>query len=154
GVTVQQITRSRDQFLDAQYRVANGVLGMNTDYSSTLQQIEGILNEPSTSGINEAMQNFFNSAQAMSQDPQNVATSQTFVQQAMDVFTHLQNTAKERVAVDQTRVGHPNFPGTLAPSQLSQTASQVNDLLAQVTNLNKSIVTVTASGAQPNDLMD
>src|SRR4051794_11530128 len=63
GPLITQITRSRDQFLDASYRTANSTAGQNTTVAGVLDQIQGVLAEPSTNGVNTAMQNFFDTAQ-------------------------------------------------------------------------------------------
>ncbi len=154
GPVVQQITRSRDQFLDAQYRLSNGKLGMNNMTQSALQQLQGIINEPSNSGINTAMQNFFDSAQAMSLHPETAATRASFLQQAVDLTNIFQQQALQLSDLRKNLVGDPLVPASFATSQLAINVNDVNQKLATIANLNQNIVSVKASGAQPNDLLD
>lgn len=154
GPVVQQITRVRDQFLDAQYRLANGKLGSNSSTNDALQQIQGIINEPSTDGLSATLQNFFNSAQAMSQDPSNSATRSSFVQQAVDLTTVIQQQAQQLSDMRQSLVGSPLAPGSFSTSQLATSVSQVNNDLSQIAALNQNIVSIQSTGAEPNDLMD
>jgi flagellar hook-associated protein 1 FlgK len=154
GPVVQQITRSRDLFLDAQYRLSSGKLGMNSSTNISLQQIQGILNEPSSAGINSTMQNFFDSAQAMSLHPETAATRSSFIQQAIDMTSVFQQQAQQLADLRRNLVGDPLVPASFAISQLAINVNDVNNKLATIANLNQNIVSVKASGAQPNDLMD
>ena len=51
GVDALTLQRSRDAFFDASYRQDNGLLNSSTTMHDYLSQIEGAMNEPSTSGI-------------------------------------------------------------------------------------------------------
>lgn len=154
GPVIQQITRSRDLFLDAQYRLSNSKLGTNSSTNLSLQQIEGILNEPSTEGINSTMQNFFDSAQAMSLHPETAATRSSFIQQAVDLTGIFQQQAMQLADLRRNLVGDPLVPASFTTSQLAINVNDINNKLATIATLNQNIVSVKAAGAQPNDLMD
>jgi flagellar hook-associated protein 1 len=154
GPTVQQVTRSRDMFLDAQYRLSNGVLGMNTSYRNALQQVEGIIGEPSTGGLNSSIQNFLDSAQEMSLHPESSAVLNDYIQHAVDMLNVFQQQANQLISVRTNLVGDPTVPSTLATSQAAIQVTQINEKLQAIVNLNKSIVTVQSSGANANDLLD
>ena len=154
GPTVQQVTRSRDRFLDAQYRLSNGALGRDIDVRNALQQIEGILGEPSTSGINAAIQRFFDAAQEMSLHPESVAVRNQYSQQATDMVHVFRQQANQLLDLRTTLVGDPLSPGTLSTSQIAIQTDSVNDKLNAIVNLNKSIVSVESSSANANDLLD
>jgi flagellar hook-associated protein 1 FlgK len=154
GPVVQQVTRSRDQFLDAQYRLANSKLGANSSTNSALQQLQGITNEPSSDGISSSLQNFFNAAQAMSLHPETAATRSSFIQQALDMTTVFQQQAQQLADLRSNLVGDPLSPTSFTTSQMAINVNSINDKLAAIASLNKNIVSIKASGAQPNDLMD
>jgi len=154
GPVVQQVTRIRDQFLDAQFRISNGKLGSNSSTNSALQQVQGIINEPSTDGISATLQNFFNAAQAMSQNPETAATRSSFIQQAIDMTTIFQQQAQQLADLRKNLVGDALAPGSFATSQLAINVNDVNNKLAAIATLSQNIVSIQASGAQPNDLMD
>ena len=147
-------SRSRDQFLDAQYRLTSGNLGMNSFTNSVMQQLQGISNEPSTDGINSTLQNFFDSAQAMSLHPETAATRSSFIQQAIDLTNVFQQQAQQLSDLRRNLVGDPLVPASFATSQLSINVTDINNKLAAIATLNQNIVSVKASGAQPNDLLD
>jgi flagellar hook-associated protein 1 FlgK len=154
GPWVQQVTRSRDVFLDAQYRSSNGTLGLDTAIRDALQQVEGILTEPSVSGINSAIQNFFDSAQELSLHPESMAVRANYIQQAIDMVNVFQQQGLQLSDLRRNLVGDPAVAASLDTSQLAISVNDVNTLLGNIAAINRSIISVKASGAQPNDLMD
>lgn len=154
GPTVQQVTRSRDVFLDAQFRLSNGTLGMNVNMKDVLQQIEGIVGEPSTSSVNSAIQDFFDAAQEMSLHPESTAVLQDYIQKSADLVSVFQQQGLQLVDLRRNLMGDAAIPGSLVTSQIGIQTNTVNDKLAAIAKLNQSIVSVKASGMEPNDLMD
>lgn len=154
GVLVDGVSRIRDQFIDTQYRQENSTLGYNEEYETVLQQIEGVLNEPSTSGINDAIQSLFNAAQALSLDPQNMAVRADFIQYAIDTLVVFQQQYNQLEDLQENLVGDIANPGSLQISQLAIHTNEANNILQEITNLNQQILTVVASDAEPNDLYD
>jgi flagellar hook-associated protein 1 FlgK len=154
GPLITQITRSRDQYIDAQYRQANGFLGQNNNVSSILNQIQGVLAEPSTNGANTAMQNFFDAAQELSVNPDSTAVRSAFMQQGADMVTTFQQEGQQLLDMRKNLVGDPLDPNSFSTSQLAISATQVNTKLAAIVKLNQNITSIQSSGAQPNDLLD
>lgn len=154
GVDVAGVSRSRDQFLDAQFRLENSILGMNKNARDILEQIEGILVEPSNGGINQSIQNLFAAAQELSLHPESNAVRADFLQQAVDVITIFQQQATQLSTLRQTLVGDPDVPGSFNISHLAINVAEVNTKLENIVRINQQIVTIVASGAQPNDLYD
>jgi flagellar hook-associated protein 1 FlgK len=154
GPWVSQVTRSRDRFLDAQFRQSNGFQGLDTALRDALQQVESIVNEPSTSGVNSVLQNFFDTAQELSIHPESIAVRTQFLQQATDLVTVFQQQARQLSDLRKSMVGDPLDANSFATSQLAITATDINTKLASLADLNRNIVVVKASGAQPNDLLD
>ncbi|MDI6707246.1 MAG: flagellar basal body protein, partial [Bacillota bacterium] len=69
GVTVQQIERLRNSFLDVKFWGENMVLGEWEARSDILSQIEAVFNEPSDAGLNTVIDSFFSSLQELAKDP-------------------------------------------------------------------------------------
>lgn len=154
GPWVQQVTRVRDAFLDAQFRQSNGFYGLNSSIRDALQQVEGVLTEPSDSGINTALQNFFDAAQELSLHPETLSVRSDFVQQANDLLTVFQQQATQLNDIRKNLVGDPSVPNSLTTSQLAININDINTILQNIASLNQGIVSIKASGAQPNDLLD
>jgi len=154
GVQVDGVSRIRDAFIDDQYRQENSRLGYNTDMRDVLQQIQGILNEPSTSALNGSIQTFFDSAQALSLNPENMAVRADFLQHAVDMLVVFQQQYNQLEDLEQNMVGDIAVPGSLNTSQLAIHVNDVNNILQEVAGLNRQILTVVSAGAEPNDLYD
>ncbi|HEY8398043.1 MAG TPA: flagellar hook-associated protein FlgK [Flavihumibacter sp.] len=154
GTLVQQITRSRDLFLDTQYRKNSSSYFTDAVTADILQQLESILNEPTDSGINFAMQSFFDAAHELSLHPESAAVRASYAQAAIDMLTVFQQQGLQLADLRKNLVGDPNVPGSFNTCQAATTVAQVNEMLSQIAVLNKSIVSVRASGAEPNDLLD
>jgi len=154
GPVVEKISRSRDLFLDTQFRLASGKLGMNTDMRDILAQLEGIMNEPSTNSLNNTLQTLFDSAQELSLHPESSATRTNFIQQSMDLVSIVQLQATQLYDLRKNLVGDALVPTSFNTSQLAINVSEVNSKLSAIASLNSNIVTIKASGAEPNDLLD
>ncbi|MDX2085806.1 MAG: flagellar hook-associated protein FlgK [Candidatus Melainabacteria bacterium] len=154
GVIAEEITRLRDSFLDTQYRVEHSTQGLNVSTNQTLKELEGILTEPSDEGINAAIQRFFDSAQAMALSPENIAARTQFMQSAADMVDTFKLQANQLQSLRDNLVGNAGVAASIPISQLGISVTQVNEALQTIVRLNQQINTVTASGAQPNDLLD
>lgn len=154
GSTVRSIERIRDSFLDGQYRLESSLLGFNQVKRDVLQQLEAIMAEPTTGGINAAIQRFFESAHELSLHPESIPVRQDFIQAATDVMTVVQQQARQIKDLRTNLVGDPYGPGTFAVSQAGIIATQINEKLSSISILNQEILTVFSSGARPNDLLD
>ncbi len=154
GSTAKEVVRIHENFIDAQFRDESAVLGQNLIMRDVLQQLEGILAEPSNSGINGAVQNFFDSIQELSLHPESIPVRADFVQQAADLLTVFQQQENQLLELRGNLVGEPLTPGSFDNSQLAIGVTEVNSLLGSVASLNQQIITINASGARPNDLLD
>jgi len=154
GSVVQQITRYRETYLDNQYRDQSSLLGFNTAMRDILQQVEGILAEPSDSGINGSLQKFFDAAQELSVQPQSLAVRANFIQSSSELLTAFQQQATQLYDLRENLVGAPGVAGSFSSSQIVIAVNDVNEQLTEIANLNHQIITIKASGAEPNDLLD
>ncbi len=155
GSMVDAVIRIRENFIDNQYRLENGLLGLNTVARDVMQQMEGILTEPSTNGVNAVMQNFFDSAQELSIHPESVAVRANFLQRAADLLNTFQQQTSQLFALRTDLVGHASLgAGSMEASQAGRTVQAINDMLNTIVIINKEIITIKASGAEPNDLLD
>jgi flagellar hook-associated protein 1 FlgK len=143
GVEAGSIQRVRDSFLDTQYRTENNQLGYWQAKSGALSQMESIMNEPSDSGLSNAMDQFWQSLQDLSASPTDsgaLAVVQQRGASLADTFNYLSNSLSSIQGDQQT--------------QINTTVDQVNTDLKQLSTLNLQISKVEASGNLPNDLYD
>lgn len=145
GVQAEDVTRLRDTFLDSQYRSQNQSLGQAQVQQTTLTQITGIINEPSSTGISAALQNFWSAWDQLGSGTNASALSaQTQVQQAGVTLAQTLNQTAGQLTSLQTNL----------QSNLNSRVGQTNSILKQIANLNGEIQAVQSTNGQPNDLMD
>ncbi|PKR77983.1 flagellar hook-associated protein FlgK [Halalkalibacillus sediminis] len=143
GVTAADIERVRDEFLDYQYRTENTKSGYWTERSSALSRMENIMNEPSESGLGEAMNQFWNSIQDVATNPEDGGARKVMQQRGValaDTMNYLHNSLSD-------------VQGELK-NQMDTGAKEVNALLTQIGDLNAQIARVEPNGYLPNDLYD
>lgn len=143
GAEITSIQRIRDHFIDYQIRNESGTSGYYTQQSETLSKVEDIFGEPSDKGIQELMNQFFNSFQEVSKSPDKSDVKTVAIQKASSLadalnyaYNQLQKTCEDSQKLLQTNV------------------TDVNSYLDQINELNKQIRGVSAVGQTPNDLMD
>lgn len=143
GSSVSSITRQTNAYIDQQDRLNQGTQQMYNMHSQNLTQIESIMNEPSSASLQNALDQFFQSWQALSTDPTNTAARQAVITQAQTLGQTYQTVTTQ---LEQMQQG------------LAQTVTgQLNELqqyATQVANLNKQIVSTKQLGQNPNTLLD
>lgn len=143
GVDVEKIQRQTSGFLNEQYREQNTSLGEANVEQSTLNQVSGIINEPSDTGISHAMDQFWNAWDSLGSNPDQLSARTSVVDSAQTLTDVMNQTAKQLSNLN-TSVGN----------SLSDSVSQVNHLVSQIANVSDQIAKVQQTGNQPNDLMD
>lgn len=154
GVIATGISRSHESFLDAQVRTQQSLLGYNQAVRDALQQAEGIFGEPSENDISKSMKNFFDAAQAVSVHPDDMAARSNFLQESQNLLEVFQQKAQQLQDLRTNLVGDASSPATIAVSQVAMAVDDMNAKMQQVADLNGQILTIKASGASPNDLLD
>ncbi|WP_073089482.1 flagellar hook-associated protein FlgK [Thermosyntropha lipolytica] len=143
GVTVKDIQRIRDSFLDDQIRNENKRSGYWNAVYDALAKIEVILNEPSEDGLRSVMDLYWKAWQDLVAHPESEAVRATVVQRAMamaDTFNHTYKQLKElREDVN---------------ASIAIKVVEINSIIQQVADLNQQILAITIAGKQPNDLLD
>jgi len=146
GVDIQSYSRVRDQFLDAQYRGQNMVLGQQSTTSDSLNQIEAALQEPSSSGLSAQLAKFWSAWSNVAQDATSNAGRQSLVDQA--------NTVVETLHSLDSQLTDAAGQASAEYTSLTQPGGDIDQSLQQIASLNKAIQTAVSSGDHPNDLMD
>lgn len=140
GVSIDSITRVRDRFLDQQFRDHSETLGQWQAKQATMDRLETIVNEPSTSGLNSSMDALKNAWQDLANEPDSLA-AQAIVKERAQGFVDTAKTMNKSMS---------NLKNELT-LQTQETVTEANGYLKQIAELNKSIV---RGGNQSNDLKD
>ncbi|HBT48396.1 MAG TPA: flagellar hook-associated protein FlgK [Caldanaerobacter subterraneus] len=143
GVKIVDIRQIRDQFLDNQYRRENKFLGEWETKAEVLSAIENIFNEPSSSGITAVLNDFFNSLQELSKNPESLTVRAEVRERAIaladtfnTVYQHLYDKLNELNSTIQSRI------------------AEINSYAERISRLNGEIYRFELSGQVANDLRD
>lgn len=143
GVQVTGVTQAPDGLLAASAQQANGALAQSTALQQVLSQAQTAFPEPSSTGFGAQLSAFWQSWDAVAQNPSALAPR-------TEVVTAAQNLA---VSLQQASSQITQLQGN-TQSQLSSVITQDNGLLQQVAHLNAQIVAVQSTGASANSLID
>jgi flagellar hook-associated protein 1 FlgK len=143
GVEFDHITRVREKFLDTQFYEENKSLGDWNTRKDTLEKLEGIVNEPSDTGIRQVIEGFWSAWQDVSKEPENLTARAALKEKSLALTD----------AFNQTGQQLDNLSNDLT-SNISTKVDEVNTTLTQVANLNSEIFRVEGLGNDANDLRD
>jgi len=143
GVTVEQILRVRDRFLDGQIRTELHSLGNWETQKDALSEIETVFMEPSENGLNNLISQFWADWQELSRNAENSPIRSVLVQDSVTLANSINHTNSlfETIKTDQQELANIHI-------------NDVNSKARQIAALNQQIVNIKAAGDQPNDLMD
>ncbi len=143
GVTEASIQRIRDSFFDARFRTESGLLADSGAMRDYLGQVETVMNEPSDSGVSAALDGLFGAFADLAANPSS-STSRTLLQQAGRRF------ASQLRQLDTAL----HEVGDTALAKLRSEVDTVNQLAAQIGELNAEILMAGGPSGNAPDLQD
>lgn len=143
GVVVAEITRIRDRFLDTQLRQETQTLAKWETRHFFLSQIENVFMEPAETGFSSVLTTFYNSWQELSLNPESAPVRAALIENGQ-AFTNTVKHTNEQLKLLRSHLAE----------QITAKTGEVNTLAEQLANLNRQIVTLTAQGNSPADLLD
>jgi flagellar hook-associated protein 1 FlgK len=143
GVTVESVTRMREELLDQQARRAMSGDANASKTADILGGVERLMPEPSDTGIAAKLSQFWNAWDDAAASPGDVPTRQALLENAATLTTTFHQVSSSISA----------FRSSLQ-DDLTATVAQVNADSARVAELNQSITAAIAGGANAGDLQD
>lgn len=131
GSKVEEIRRIRDAFIDMQVRNETKELGYWQAQADVLQKLEVVINEPSDAGIRTVLDQFWESLQELSKNPESEAVRATVRQRGIavaDTFNHVNRQLRE---LQQDL----NATVQVKVDQINSIAGQIRDLNAQIVKI-------------------
>ncbi|MDP4093188.1 MAG: flagellar hook-associated protein FlgK [Bacillota bacterium] len=143
GSEVTGITRVRDEYLDFKYWSENRTSGEWDTKSTQLTNVEAIFNEPSDSGFNKIMGDFYNSLHELAKDPSSPANRAIVQQKGVTLAKYFNSTAAnfEKMQADVNDCVRIDV-------------DHVNSMADQIQQLNRQIYTSELDGSTASDLRD
>ena len=146
GVSITDISRIRNQFLDVQYRAQNSQTSNANSNASELGQVQTALNDSTDTGLQYVMSQFWSSWSALASSPSNPA-AQSAVVNAGQTLASTFNAVSQQMQTVQSQASQQYATLTGANGQVAQDAQQI-------ATLNQQIAQATQAGVSPNTLMD
>jgi flagellar hook-associated protein 1 FlgK len=143
GVTVESVTRIQAGYLEASNYASTANLGMANAQANTATSVNGVVLDPSTSGLSNDLDSFFNAWSGLAADPSNSAGQLAVQQAGQTLASDIQGTAS---GFTQLQSG--------IQQQITSTLQSAQSDMNQIAGLNKQILSSQASGGSPNALMD
>lgn len=143
GAIVTGIRQQVDQLTDRQLISENGSYASLEYTSRATGQVEGIFNDITGAGLANRVNEFFNSWDDLSTNPQGTAERQTVVSTAELLTAEFRRVDSQLSALKEN-----------ANKDVVTIAGEVNQIVEQIANLNGGIKTALVQGLAPNDLMD
>lgn len=141
GVTVESITRTRDEFLDARSLQEHATEGDLTQTEAALTNVEQIFHEPSDTGLQKQLAQFWSAWDAVT--GADLPPRTAVIENAKTLITSVQDA---HTSLEAMRIS--------ATDSMRNDVSQLNAWAKQISDLNLAIRSAMQSEARPNALLD
>ncbi|HTU97907.1 MAG TPA: flagellar hook-associated protein FlgK [Solirubrobacteraceae bacterium] len=146
GVSITDISRIRNQFLDVQYRAQNSATSNANSNATELGQVQtAVAGDSTNDGLQSVMSAFWSSWTALGQTD-NAASRQGVIDAGQTLATTF-NTVAQQMQTVQSQAAQQY-------STLTGTNGQVAQDAQQIATLNQQIAQATQAGISPNTLLD
>lgn len=144
GVVAAEIQRHFDTFVEAQYNEKFSYSSRYETQWNTLKSVDNLFNEASTSGINDALSQFFKDWQDISARPDDFATREAFLGRTENMLSLIRQTQTD---LQNLQTGMDSF--------ISQEVNEANEIMDQIADLNREIAENNIQGVNnTNELFD
>lgn len=143
GVTLKSVESVRDDILNLRIDQETSQQSSLSTYVDSMNQVQALFNETQGAGLQSSLSNFFNSFQSLATDPTSSPLRQSVIIAGQDLASAFSQTSSNLATIQQG-----------LDQSVVQTVQQVNQLTAQVANLNQQIQEVSNSGDSPGSLQD
>ena len=143
GVRMESVTRIVDDYLVKQSFTENASLEKFTQKADVLGQLESVFNEPSETGLNNKLTEFYESWKYLGNNPE-LTTSKTMVSQQAQTLTD--TVSHMGAQLDSLQEG--------TVQAISKKVLDFNTKIEQLESINTQIFSVVTKGEMPNTLLD
>lgn len=143
GVRISDIQRIYDKFLDSQIVSQNSSVGYAAARKDLLTQIEGILNESTGNGVNDALSAFWSAWDNLSANPSGQAERDSVVSAAQALAYIFNQRANELLTIQSN-----------ADQTIADDVVKLNGYLNDMSSLNAEIATAESAGGTASALRD
>ncbi|NIE69054.1 flagellar hook-associated protein FlgK [Burkholderia sp. Ax-1719] len=142
GVNTATVQRAYSQYITTALNNAQSTNSSLTASYTLATQLSNLVGSP-TSGIASSITSFFTGLQNVSNSPDSSSVRQTALSDAQTLADQINSAGQQYDSLRQS-----------VNTQLTNAVSQINTYSQQIAQLNTQIATASASGQQPNQLLD
>ena len=128
GARVSGVQRIEDQFLNARVQTSTSDVTRLNSYLSLIQRVENVLSD-SQGGLDNALQNFFNSLQDLSNDPASIPARQVLLSNADTLVARFKDLDQRYSDINQE-----------INTRLIGDVNEINSIASGIADLNQAIV--------------
>lgn len=143
GADIQQIRQIRHTFLDNMYRQETQPLGYWETRSKTFQDVQAILGEPANNGLQNTLNQFWDSWQELSKDPSSLTARALVRQRGTALSTYFNHLGSQFDKLQED-----------LNSEIVIRVNEVNSLTENIAKLNVKISEAEVAKDSANDLRD
>lgn len=143
GVRVADITRARNELLDAGFRRETSLFNGFTVAGDALASVESVLAEPSELGLSGSLDAFWNAWSDLANDPTSSAARAVVVARGQQLVDHFNRTDASLDAI-----------GSQLAQGLQTGVGEVNRLLGEIADVNGRVAAAMANGNSAPELAD
>lgn len=144
GVQVDHISRMYDDFLATQMRTTLSSASQLDTYYTHASRVDNFVGDSNT-GLDPAMQDFFNALNVLADDPASIPSRQILLSDAQSLVDRFHDLSQQ---FDDER--------QMMNAQIASVASEITSLAQSIAEVNQNIVEAygASGGSDPNDLLD
>ena len=143
GVMLKDVESVRDNILNLRIQQETSQQSSLNSYVNSMDQVQSLFNETQGAGLQTYLSNFFNSFQSLAANPTSTSLRQAVITAGQDLAGAFSQTSSSLATIQQG-----------LDQSVVQTVQQVNQLTAQMADLNQQIQAVSNSGQNPGSLED
>lgn len=144
GASVQNIIQTRDQFIDKRLLQSNSQESQCKTLSSQLSVAQTSFSDNGESGISQALGAFWDSWEALGQNPRGLPEQTGVMQSAQGLVDAINTTYKDLKGIADTDI----------PTGINDAITKADALIQQIADYNRQIVQSETPGYTANDLRD
>jgi flagellar hook-associated protein 1 FlgK len=143
GVEFDGVQSVRDNILELRIDQETQQQNQLQSYVNSMNQVQSLFNETQGAGLSSALDQFFNSFQALADNPTDIPTRQSVITAGQDLAAAFQQTGQQLSTIQQG-----------LDQQVGQTVGEINSDTTQLATLNEQISSLQANSEQADMLQD
>jgi flagellar hook-associated protein 1 FlgK len=143
GVDFDGVQSVRDNILELRIDQETQQQNRLQSYLNAMNQVQSLFNETGGAGLSDALNQFFNSFQALADNPTDIPTRTAAISAGQDLASAFQQTGQQLNSIQQG-----------VDQEVGQTVAEINSDSAQLASLNQQITSVQGNSEQAGMLQD